>query len=45
MTGAGRCGSWTIFTDTGRHLFAARESIIHNWQYKPGQRVYCAWQF
>jgi hypothetical protein len=45
MAGAGRRGNWAIFTDTGRHLFAARDGTIHDWDYRPGLRVYSAWQF
>ena len=45
MTGAGRSGNWAMFTDTGRHLFAARDGTVHDWSFNPGQRIYCAWQF
>jgi len=45
MAGAGSRGSWAIFSDTGRHLFAARDGTIHDWDYRPGLRVYSAWQF
>jgi hypothetical protein len=45
MRGPGARGAWVLFSDTARHMFAARDGVVHDWSFHPGRRVDCAWQF